>query len=257
MPNPKRNKAKETMTICGAHIVKQVILRRPDAIRIAYFDSRKKHTEKMISLAQEAYSQGVPIEWVSIEKLEKFSSQRRHQGVVLLCDARPWWSEADVDELLKQSAYPFIMVLDGVQDPHNLGAILRSSHMMGVDMVIAPKHGACGLSETVHQVSCGASVLTPYIQVTNLARVLQNMAKKGIWITALDAKADMPLADIDFKGPVALVMGSEGSGARRLSLKNCDFYAHIPMVGCLDSLNVSVAAGMAMYEVQRQRTELK
>ena len=253
MPSTKRNKPKETMTICGGHIVKQVVLKRPDMVQVAYFDSRKKHTARMMALAEETYNQGISIEWVSGEKLDKMSSYRRHQGIALACEARAWWSEADMDPLLEQSSCPFIMVLDGVQDPHNLGAILRSSHMMGVDIVIAPKHGACGLNETVHQVSCGASVLTPYIQLTNLARVLQDMAKKGVWITALDAKADVPLSDIDFKGPVALVMGSEGSGARRLSLKHCDFYAHIPMVGCLDSLNVSVAAGMAMYEVQRQR----
>ena len=249
----KSHGSAEPVHVFSVYVAEQVLSQRPDMAMMAILDVKRKSIESVLAVAQLAREQGVSVEWASREQLDKMAPGERHQGVVLKCCSKPWWCEAEIDALLNLKTKPFVLILDGVQDPHNLGAILRSAHMMGVDMVIAPKRGACGLSPAVHKVSCGGSVLTPYIQVTNLARVLQQLAERGIWITALDAKASSPLSAIDLKGSLALVMGSEGRGARQLSLKCCDFYAHIPMQGALDSLNVSVAAGIAMYEVQRQR----
>ena len=141
-----------------------------------------------------------------------------------------------------------------MQDPHNLGACLRSANAMGVDAVVVPKNDSCGLTPVVHKVSCGASLITPLIVVTNLARTMEEMAKEGVWFVGLDGKADEKLQDIDLKGAIAIVMGAEGSGLRRLTRDKCDYLAKLPMSGQVESLNVSVAAGMSLYEVVRQRT---
>ena len=167
--------------------------------------------------------------------------------------AIPSRSELDLFELLNGLAEPFLLVLDGVQDPHNLGACLRSADAAGVHAVIAPRHRVVTLTDTVRTVACGAAEAVPFVQVTNLARTLRDLQKRGIWIVGTTDTADKTLYDVDLRGPLAIVMGAEGKGARRLTLECCDHLVNIPMYGSVECVNVSVATGICLFEAVRQR----
>jgi len=156
--------------------------------------------------------------------------------------------------IVAEQEVPFLLILDCVQDPHNLGAILRSADGAGVHCVIAPKDKSCGLTETVRRVSVGAADHVPFAQVTNLARCMEKLKAAGVWIVGTsDHAASKSLYDLDLKGPLALVMGSEDKGMRRLTEENCDFLAALPMAGKVECLNVSVATGVCLFEAVRQR----
>lgn len=238
--------------VFGLHVVEQMVVTRPDVILCLYVDDRRQdqRVNRVIDLAKQ---QGVSIQYAKSEFLDKLSGGVSHQGVGLQCQTLSFWQESDLAAIVESATQPFLLVLDGVQDPHNLGACLRTAHALGVDAVIVPQRRSCGLTSVVHKVSCGASVLTPLITVVNLARTLKMLAKSGVWMVGLDAGSDQTISVLDLNMPLALVMGSEGEGARRLSLEHCDYMAKIPMIGQLDSLNVSVASSIAMYEVSRQR----
>ena len=162
--------------------------------------------------------------------------------------------EEVLDEILDTSPNPLLLILDCVQDPHNLGAILRTADGAGVDAVIAPRDKSVGITETVLRVSVGAAAKVPFIQVTNLARTMKQLQNRGIWIFGTSDKGDRSLYETDFTGPAALVMGAEGEGMRRLTEENCDFLLRIPMKGNIPCLNVSVATGVCLYEMVRQRS---
>ena len=165
--------------------------------------------------------------------------------------------ESDLQDLLDSTDAPFFLVLDGVQDPHNLGACLRTADGAGVDAVIAPRNRAVGMTETVSRISCGAAENVPFIQVTNIVRTLKELQKNGVWtVGTADGAESSSLYDVDFKGPMALVMGAEGAGLRRLTQETCDLVVQIPMQGKVDCLNVSVATGVCLYEALRQRQSL-
>lgn len=165
--------------------------------------------------------------------------------------------ESNLQDLLDSTDAPFFLVLDGVQDPHNLGACLRTADGAGVDAVIAPRNRAVGMTETVSRISCGAAENVPFIQVTNIVRTLKELQKNGVWIVGTaDGTESSSLYDVDFKGPMALVMGAEGAGLRRLTQETCDLVVQIPMQGKVDCLNVSVATGVCLYEALRQRQSL-
>ena len=165
--------------------------------------------------------------------------------------------ESDLEDLLASSDAPFFLVLDGVQDPHNLGACLRTADGAGVDAVIAPRNRAVGMTETVSRISCGAAENVPFIQVTNIVRTLKELQKNGVWtVGTADGAEASSLYDVDFKGSMALVMGAEGAGLRRLTQETCDLVVQIPMQGKVDCLNVSVATGVCLYEALRQRQSL-
>lgn len=155
--------------------------------------------------------------------------------------------------VLRRSPIPFLLVLDQVQDPHNLGACLRSADGAGVDAVVVPKDRSVGLTETVRRIASGGAESVPLVQVTNLARTLRALRDAGVWLTGTADDADRELYDVDFTGPTAIVMGAEGSGLRRLTREGCDFLVRIPMAGSVGCLNVSVATGVCLYEVVRQR----
>ncbi len=163
-------------------------------------------------------------------------------------------SEDSLIDLLEENSMPFILILDCIQDPHNLGAILRTADGVGVDAVIAPKDKSVGITETVLRVSVGAAEFVPFIQVTNLARTMKFLQEKGVWIVGTSDKGAKSLYETDLKGPIALVMGAEGEGMRRLTEENCDFLINIPMQGKIPCLNVSVATGVCLYEALRQRS---
>ena len=159
-----------------------------------------------------------------------------------------------LEEILDKTPNPLLLILDCVQDPHNLGAILRTADGAGVDAVIAPRDKSVGITETVLRVSVGAAEKVPFIQVTNLARTMKQLQSRGIWMFGTSDKGDRDLYETDFTGPAALVMGAEGEGMRRLTEENCDFLLRIPMRGSVPCLNVSVATGVCLYEMVRQRS---
>lgn len=168
--------------------------------------------------------------------------------------AIPARDEAELDTLLSAQPQGLYLVLDCVQDPHNLGAILRTADGAGVAAVIAPKDKSVGITETVLRVSVGAAEKIPFIQVTNLARTIKSMQQAGIWFVGTSDRGDRSLYDVDLRGGIAIVMGAEGEGMRRLTQENCDFLVRIPMAGSVPCLNVSVATGVCLYEAVRQRT---
>ncbi len=155
--------------------------------------------------------------------------------------------------IVGNQSVPFVLILDCVQDPHNLGAILRTADGAGVHAVVAPKDKAAGITETVRRISAGAADHVPFVQVTNLARTMERLKKAGLWLVGTSDHADKSLYDLDLKGPLAIVLGAEEKGMRRLTEENCDFLARIPMAGKTECLNVSVSAGVCLYEAVRQR----
>lgn len=165
----------------------------------------------------------------------------------------PALDEHDLMRIVSETEIPFILILDCVQDPHNLGAILRTADGAGVHAVVAPKDKAVGITETVRRVSVGAADHVPFVQVTNLARTMEQLKEAGVWFVGTSDRADKTLYELDLRGPLALVLGAEEKGMRRLTEENCDFLAKLPMAGKVECLNVSVATGVCLFEAVRQR----
>lgn len=210
---------------------------------------------RMKDLLQTAENANVRVMQVERARLDGMAGgNARHQGVIARAVDTPI-PYKDIHDILESDLKepPFFLVLDGVEDPHNLGACLRVADAMGVHAVIAPKDRAAGLNATVRKVACGAAETVPFIAVTNLARTLRELKDAGVFVvgTAAEANADLPATDLS--GPLALVLGAEGTGLRRLTQENCDSLISIPMFGSVESLNVSVASGICLYEARRQR----
>lgn len=165
----------------------------------------------------------------------------------------PSLDEHDLMRLVAETEVPFLLILDCVQDPHNLGAILRTADGAGVHAVIAPKDKAVGITETVRRISVGAADYVPFVQVTNLARTMEQLKEAGVWFVGTSDRAEKTLYELDLRGPLALVLGAEEKGMRRLTEENCDFLAKLPMAGQVECLNVSVATGVCLFEAVRQR----
>ncbi|HEX7816285.1 23S rRNA (guanosine(2251)-2'-O)-methyltransferase RlmB [Dyella sp.] len=205
-------------------------------------------------LAERARGLKIAVHQRPREQLDRLAGEARHQGVIARYEAPPTASESDLPDLLaKAGSEALVLVLDGVTDPHNLGACLRSAAAARVTAVIVPKDRAVGLTPVVRRASAGGADRVPLIAATNLARVLRVLKDAGVWITGLAGDTETSIYGIDLKGPVALVMGSEGEGMRRLTRETCDFVARIPMPGSMESLNVSVATGIVLFEALRQR----
>lgn len=201
-----------------------------------------------------AADQGVEVQQVSRDELDQLAAGALHQDVVAELYPRAGLGEADIGPLLdKVPGDPLLLVLDGVQDPHNLGACLRTAEAAGVHAVIIPKDKAVGLTPVVRRAAAGAAEVVPLVTVTNLARTLRTLKERGIWLCGTSGTARVSLYHQDLKGPLALVMGAEGKGLRRLTEELCDFLVHIPMAGMIESLNVSVATGVCLFEAGRQR----
>jgi len=242
------------LPIAGIHSVRAALERGGQGIAEVWLERtrRDRRVAELVELARQA---GVKLRQVDGEELTRAAAGLNHQGV--LAWARPAASkgESDLEDLLDGLREPpFLLVLDEVQDPHNLGACLRSADAAGVQAVIAPKDNAAGLTPTVAKVASGAAESVPYVQVTNLARTLDALKDRGLWLVGLAGEAETDLYGLDLKGPLALVLGSEGRGLRRLTRERCDFLARLPMLGRVESLNVSVAAGICLYEALRQRS---
>ncbi len=239
--------------VFGVHAVRTLLQQRPErAIRLIVQKGRTDaRVGEVLALARAAH---IAIETRDVKELDRLAGDERHQGVCLQVKPTAVLGEGALDELLdKMTEPPFLLVLDGVQDPHNLGACLRTADAAGVTAVIVPRDRAAGLSPIVRKVASGAAETVPLFQIVNLARTLKQLQERNIWVVGTDDEADKTLFDLDFKGPLALVLGAEGAGLRRLTKENCDVLAKIPMFGAVESLNVSVAAGVALYEAVRQR----
>lgn len=205
------------------------------------------------SIVREAKKHDTILKFVDKERLNQLSGTGKHQGVVAFVAA---YEYAEVSDMLKlageRGEEPFLFLLDGIEDPHNLGAIIRTANLAGAHGVIIPKHRAAGLTATVLKVSAGALNYTPVAKVTNLARTMEELKREGLWFVCADMKGEMMYRQ-NLRGPIGLVIGNEGDGVSRLVKEKCDFTASIPMKGNIDSLNASVAAGVLAYEIVRQR----
>ena len=202
-----------------------------------------------------ASTHGITAQRVAPDVLSRRARGGVHQGVVADVDAAADYS---LDELVRgASGPPLIVVLDGIEDPHNLGAILRTADAAGVHAVVAPKDKAVGITETVRRISVGAADHVPFVQVTNLARTMEKLKEAGLWLVGTSDRADKSIYELDLKGPLGLVLGAEEKGMRRLTEENCDFLASLPMAGKVECLNVSVATGVCLYEAVRQRRGAK
>lgn len=200
---------------------------------------------------------GLAIEYLPRKDIDRLVSEHAvHQGILVECRSLPVYSEADIEKILSlKDESQLVLILDGIQDPHNLGACLRVADALGVCCIVAPKDRSVGLNATAIKVSCGAAFSTPFIQVTNLARTMRKLQDLGLWLVGASLNTTQFLKDIDMRGNIGIVMGAEGAGLRELTEKHCDFLAKIPMLGAVESLNVSVATGIMLYEVYRQRVE--
>ena len=242
--------------VYGLHTVRAILARRPAAVRRLVLQSGRddQRLEEIVAGARIA---GVAIETRAAAALDELAAGAVHQGVVAEVVPAAALTE---DELLAalgsrpDDAPPaLLLVLDGVQDPHNLGACLRTADAAGADFVVAPRDRATGLTPVVRKVAAGAAETVAFVQVVNLARILREIKELGIWIVGTSDQAPRSLYEADLKGPLAVVMGAEGAGARRLTRELCDLEVALPMKGAVESLNVSVATGIVLYEALRQR----
>ncbi|MCI8326244.1 MAG: 23S rRNA (guanosine(2251)-2'-O)-methyltransferase RlmB [Lachnospiraceae bacterium] len=205
------------------------------------------------TIAKEAKKQNTIVQYVKKERLDQLSETKKHQGVIAMAAA---YAYAEVEDILenarKKGEQPFLILLDGIEDPHNLGAIIRTANIAGAHGVIIPKRRAVGLTSTVAKTSAGALNYTPVAKVTNLTQTIKELKEQGIWFVGADMDGKT-MYQLDLKGPIAMVIGKEGEGLSKLVKENCDFIASIPMKGEIDSLNASVAAGVLGFEIVRQR----
>ena len=238
----------------GIHAVRVLLTRCPQRVRRVLLTAGRDagRLAEIRALAQRA---GVTVAGADDALLAKLAEGERHQGVVAEIVPRAGDPETQLEEALEAAgAAPLLLVLDGVQDPHNLGACLRSADAAGVAAVIVPRDRAAGLTPVVRKVAAGAAETVPLVPVVNLARTLRELKERGVWLVGTDDAAEKTLFEADLKGPLALVMGSEGEGMRRLTRECCDHLVSIPMAGAVESLNVSVATGVALFEAVRQRS---
>lgn len=243
-----------TSRLYGLHAVQTVLSQSPERIVTLWLDTARQD-QRLLQLAELAKKAKVAVTWSERKALDRLAEEGRHQGAVAEIRGGEPHSEGFLEELLTTlQAPPFLLVLDGVTDPHNLGACLRTADAAGVHAVIAPRDRACGLNATVRKVASGAAETVPFVQVTNLARTLRMLRDNGVWVvgTALEG-ASGSLYQGRLTGPLALALGAEGQGLRRLTRENCDELVYIPMHGLVESLNVSVATGIALFEAVRQR----
>ncbi|MDX1657008.1 MAG: 23S rRNA (guanosine(2251)-2'-O)-methyltransferase RlmB [Candidatus Competibacteraceae bacterium] len=245
-----------TELVYGLHPVTAALKYQPDALEGLWVE-RERRDQRIQKLLHEAEKRGVAVKQISRAELDRLTGHARHQGVAARTQAPPPAAgEAELEGLLAALTAPaLLLVLDGIQDPHNLGACLRSADAAGAQAVVAPRDKAVGLTPAVRKVACGAAETVPFVQVTNLARTLRRLQEQGIWLVGTAKGASRELFETDLTGPIALVLGAEDKGLRRLTRESCDLLVGIPMVGQVESLNVSVATGICLFEALRQRRQ--
>jgi 23S rRNA (guanosine2251-2'-O)-methyltransferase len=237
----------------GIHAVREALAAGRALERILIGHGR--HGERIEEIVQLARQRGVPVRFEDRAQLDRLAHGSEHQGVIAIAGAKP---AASLEDLLAKAATdpahkPLLVLLDGVEDPQNLGAIVRTALAAGADGVVIPERRAAGLTETVERASAGALAHLPVARVTNLARAMEEMKRAGFWLVGLDERAEKNYTEADFTGAAGIVLGSEGKGLHEVVRKNCDFLVSIPTTGPVRSLNVSVAAGVVLFEALRQR----
>ncbi len=239
--------------VYGVHAVAALLANRLRPIKMLHVN-QERVDKRIQDLLNQAEKIQVPIERLSAQKMNQKFADFSHQGIVATAGKLPEYIESDLGSLLDVSKKPsLILILDGVTDPHNLGACLRSADAAGVDFVIIPKDKNAGITPVVSKVSCGAAESIPLVRVTNLARAMDVLKQQGVWIYGAAGEATTSLYQLDCKISIALVMGAEDKGMRHLTRERCDDIFSLPMLGTVESLNVSVATGVCLYEVVRQR----
>ena len=239
------------------HAVEALLKKNIGSVSCLYIQQHRNdlRLQNILNLAQ---VRNIKIITLPRDELDSLVSDKKHQGIIAQAEIASIYDEHDLKNMLDElSEPPFLLILDEVQDPHNLGACLRSANAAGVHFVIAPKDNSAGITPVVHKVACGAAETTPFIQVTNLARTLNMLKELGIWIFGAADNAEKTIYQADLTGPAALVLGAEGTGMRRLTREHCDILLSIPMFGDVSSLNVSVATGICLFEAVRQRKFFK
>jgi len=238
--------------VYGLHAVRALLSRSPGRVRRMFADARRDDS-RMRTILQLAQAANIRPERVEAKALAARLGDVAHQGVMVEVDPMPPWHEDELVEALAGADRPLVLVLDGVQDPHNLGACLRTADACGALAVVVPKDRAAGMNATVRKVAAGAAETMPLVTVTNLSRALKLMKDAGQWIVGTDMSGNTLAWQADLAGAVSAVMGGEGDGLRELTRKNCDLLVRLPQVGAVESMNVSVATGMLLYEAVRQR----
>ncbi len=258
-----------TETLYGVHAVRTLLQRSPQRLRRLRVAS-DRDDRRIAEILRLARATGCVVQRVDAQTLRRELGTAVHQGVVAEIEPLRPWTQDDLLAALQVAAergeaararaeaeHPLLLVLDQVQDPHNLGACLRTADACGVLAVVVPRDRAAQVNATVRKVAAGAAETTPVVAVTNLARALSLIKEAGVWIVGADMASARPAADVDLAGPLALVLGAEGAGLRHLTRQRCDVLVRLPLRGAVESLNVSVAAGMLLYEALRQRGKLR
>ncbi len=235
--------------LTGFHAIEEALAAGRPLDRIVV--ARGRHGERIAAVVHLAKSRGVPVRFEDRLQLDRLAGTREHQGIAALAAAKP---AVELEDLLRaKGSRGLLVLLDGVEDPHNLGAIVRTSLAAGAEGVVIPERRAAGLSDTVERASAGALAHLPVARVKNLVRAMDDMKERGYWLVGLDERAEKSYTDVDLSGSVGIVLGGEGQGLHELTRKRCDFLVSIPTVGPVRSLNVSVAAGVILFEAVRQR----
>ncbi|MCS0029645.1 23S rRNA (guanosine(2251)-2'-O)-methyltransferase RlmB [Vibrio alginolyticus] len=238
--------------IYGIHAVKAVLKREPERFIEAYV-LKGRQDDRLMPILNDLQVCGVSIQQMTRKTLDDKARGANHQGIIARVKPAKQLNENDIDDILAQHESPLLLVLDGVTDPHNLGACLRNADAAGAAAIIVPKDRSAPMNATVSKVACGAAEVVPLIRVTNLARTMRTLQEKGIWFVGTAGEATHDIYQAKLTGPLAIVMGAEGDGMRRLTRETCDDLIKIPMAGSVSSLNVSVASGICLFEAVRQR----
>ena len=240
-------------TIYGIHAVKAFVSNHPEHL-IEVLALKGRDDQRLQPLINEIQRLGISVQFLNRQTLDKKAEGEVHQGIIARIHPLKELNENDLDHILQQQSSPLLLVLDGITDPHNLGACLRTADAAGVSAVIVPKDKSAQLNSTARKVACGAAENVPLIRVTNLSRTLRELQQQhNIWVIGTAGEASETLYQTKLTGPLALVMGAEGEGMRRLTREHCDQLVSIPMAGTVSSLNVSVATGVCLFEIVRQR----
>ncbi|EOY4516964.1 23S rRNA (guanosine(2251)-2'-O)-methyltransferase RlmB [Vibrio vulnificus] len=238
--------------IYGIHAVRAVLDKEPERFIEAYV-LKGRQDDRLMPILNELQMVGVSLQQMTRKTLDDKVHGANHQGIIARVKPAKQLNENDLDDILAKHASPLLLILDGVTDPHNLGACLRNADAAGVAAVIVPKDKSAPMTATVSKVACGAAETVPLVRVTNLARTMRHLQEQGIWIVGTAGEATHDIYQAKLTGSLAIVMGAEGDGMRRLTRETCDDLIKIPMAGAVSSLNVSVASGICLFEAVRQR----
>ncbi|MFQ0997984.1 23S rRNA (guanosine(2251)-2'-O)-methyltransferase RlmB [Gilliamella sp. BG6] len=249
-------------TVYGLHAIEALLARSPERI-IEVFIIKGREDKRLLAVVRQLEQLGLPVKMANRQWLDEKSKNGVHQGILAMVTPNRGYQENDIPLLMEQQSNPVILILDGVTDPHNLGACIRTADAAGVDFIIVPKDRSAPLNSTAQKVACGAAESVPVVRVTNLARTMRMLQDEyQVWIVGTAGEADRTLYQTDFyktstQTALALVMGAEGEGMRRLTKEHCDELVSIPMAGIVSSLNVSVATGVCLFEIVRQKSAIR